>query len=684
MRPVLFFKLFNRAATAPAPTSPDEPSAAAGEPSASPAPPPSTEAANGAVVALVPAIGGALQAANSNVEAKAQPGKVEAKSDSDKSDSDKSDPDKAGADDAAAPGADSGDRDSAATTAASSAAAVETDMPAAGDLFAGFASTADLLAHDQPLGQERALADLARAAAVAGPGFHIAVVASPDLLAGAAIRGVLAEASTPRAADIADWVYVHNFDDASAPRALRLPAGTAAGFAAAVHDAVAEAQARLDAAFRSEDRVARRRSIDAETRDALDERLLAIKTRAEAQNLAVVRTPGGYVVAPVHEGKVVKPEVFARLPEAMRADVEARVRAMQDELAAALAERPAVERERRQRLAAADDDLARAAVSAAFDELEATPAGEAGLGDAGVAAYLAALGNDLVAAQLRRAEAAGLAGPATDDGGRDIPRRYRVNVFLSHPAASDATSGTRVVGVDKQAFASALVGHARRGERDPSRGADHLDLAPGAAHRAAGGVLYVDAGRLAHAPDGAAALEEALATAEIAIAGAAPMLSPQPIPLAARVVVAGDIDSLQHLARMAPGLLGRLRSTAHCDDTTERNRASEAALAGRLAAAVAEHGLHPLASSAVAALVDIAGRMAGEPGRLSCRIAPLIDIAREADVLARRDGRDLVTRADVDTAASARERSLAALGGALAPFAGHGARERSAAGSRSS
>lgn len=544
------------------------------------------------------------------------------------------------------------------------------DMPAesdAADIFASFASTADLLPHDEPIGQERALADLSRAAAVAGPGFHIAVVASPELLADAAIRRVLAEAPPPRAGDVADWVYVHNFDDASAPRALRLPAGSAPRFAAAVHEAVREAMARLDAAFLSDERVALRRRIDAETRDALDERLLAIKTRAEAQNLAVVRTPGGYVVAPVHEGKVVKPEVFARLPEAMRADVETRVRAMQDELAATLAERPAVERERRQRLAAADEELAAGAVEAAFADL-----GAAFEPDAAMAAHLDALGADLVATQLARTDAGPAATAARE---REIPRRYRVNVFLTSPATA-SSAAARLVAVETQASASALVGHALRGERDQARAPDLLDLAPGAAHRAAGGVLYVDAGRLAHVPAGAAALEQVLATSQIAI-DAGPALLPQPIPLAARIVVVGDRDSLQQIARTTPALLGRLRSTAHCAETTERTAATEAALAGRIAAAVAEHGLNPLEARAVAALVDIAARMAGEAGLLSCRIAPLIDIAREADVLARRDGRELVERNDIEAAASARENSLAALGAALAPAAADRANGRS-------
>lgn len=514
-----------------------------------------------------------------------------------------------------------------------------------------FQTTADLDPLDGPLGQHRALASLARAAAVAGSGFHIAVVADEDLLATDAVRAVLADARVRTRTEPADWLYVHDFTDHTRPRALRLPSGRGRSFADQMHAATAEALFGLDAAFRSEERTAQHRAIDAETRDALDERLLAIKTRAEAQNLAVLRTPGGYVVAPIHEGKVVKPEVFARLPEPMRADVEARVTALQTELATTLAERPAVERDRRARLEAADAALARAVVTTAFADARAAFA------DVPAAMHhVAAVIDDLAADATARAEAGG-AGSGNGHGA--IPRRYRVNVF--HATATTAEPSAGIVVVAAQASPSALLGHGRRNGGDAARAPDHLDLAPGAAHLAQGGTLLVDAGRLARCPDGAAALEHLLATAEIVIEDAAPALRPEPIPLDARVVLLGDRDAIQRLAHVAPGLLARFRSTVLCDDTTERTADAEHDLARRFAAATAAHDLLPLDAAAVAHLVDVAARMADRPGHLSAHIAPLIDIAREADVLARNAARASIGRDDIASASAARDGALATL-----------------------
>ena len=68
------------------------------------------------------------------------------------------------------------------------------------------------------------------------------------------------------------------------------------------------------------------------------------------QNIAILRTPTGFTMAPMHEGKVVKPEVFNALPEAMRKDVESKIEALQKELEAILERLPKTDKKRRAQL----------------------------------------------------------------------------------------------------------------------------------------------------------------------------------------------------------------------------------------------------------------------------------------------------------------------------------------------
>jgi uncharacterized protein YoxC len=96
-------------------------------------------------------------------------------------------------------------------------------------------------------------------------------------------------------------------------------------------------------------------------------------------------------MAPMHEGKVVKPEIFNGLPEAMRKDVEARIEVLQKELEQLLERVPKSDKQRRAKLGELNEDVARSAVKDALDDVLASfsdiPA---------VVAYLEAAGRDLI------------------------------------------------------------------------------------------------------------------------------------------------------------------------------------------------------------------------------------------------------------------------------------------------
>ena len=74
-------------------------------------------------------------------------------------------------------------------------------------------------------------------------------------------------------------------------------------------------------------------------------------------------------MAPMHEGKVVKPEVFNALPETMRKDVETKIEALQKELASILERMPKADKERRAQLSELNEEVAKHAVDEALDDL---------------------------------------------------------------------------------------------------------------------------------------------------------------------------------------------------------------------------------------------------------------------------------------------------------------------------
>ena len=195
----------------------------------------------------------------------------------------------------------------------------------------GFKTTDELLPITGLIGQERALKAIQFGINIKSHDFNMFVLGPPASGKTTAVRSHLgpkaAESPTPP-----DWAYVYNFETPNRPKALKLPHGRAKALAKGMIAALDELRNVLPARFESEDYQARRRAIDEQFRSGNEEALEALSKKAQSQNIALLRTPTGFAMAPMHEGKVVKPEVFNALPEAMRRDVETKIAALEKEL----------------------------------------------------------------------------------------------------------------------------------------------------------------------------------------------------------------------------------------------------------------------------------------------------------------------------------------------------------------
>ena len=210
----------------------------------------------------------------------------------------------------------------------------------------GFKTTDELHPITGLIGQDRALKAIQFGANIKSHDFNIFVLGPPASGKTTAVKAHLgpkaAEAPTP-----ADWVYVYNFDNPNRPKALQLPHGRAKDLARGMVAALDELRSVLPALFESEDYQVRRRAIDEQFRSGQEEALEALNGKAQAQNIAILRTPTGFTMAPMHEGKVVKPEVFNALPETMRKEVEHKIEALQKELETILERMPKADKKRR-------------------------------------------------------------------------------------------------------------------------------------------------------------------------------------------------------------------------------------------------------------------------------------------------------------------------------------------------
>jgi hypothetical protein len=177
-----------------------------------------------------------------------------------------------------------------------------------------FATTGELDDRAEVLGQDRAQEAIEFGLGIRHGGYNLYVLgpsgAGKQTLVRQTLAGQVAAAPAPP-----DWCYVHNFDAPHQPRALRLPAGRGASLRDDMRHLVAELLAAVPAAFDSDEYRAHRDQIDAEFGERQEEAFGELAQAAGTQEVALLRTPTGFTLAPVRNGEVVGQEEFAALPE---------------------------------------------------------------------------------------------------------------------------------------------------------------------------------------------------------------------------------------------------------------------------------------------------------------------------------------------------------------------------------
>jgi lon-related putative ATP-dependent protease len=516
----------------------------------------------------------------------------------------------------------------------------------------GFKTTDELDPVSGLIGQERALRAIQFGTSIKSYDFNIFVLGPAASGKTTAVKAHLG----PKAAEMptpADWVYVYNFENPNRPKALQLPHGRGKALARGMVATLDELRSVLPARFESEDYQVRRRAIDEQFRSGQEEALEALNAKAQGQNIAILRTPTGFTMAPMHEGKVVKPEVFNALPETMRKDVETKIEALQSELASILERMPKADKARRSKLSELNEDVAKQAVDEAFGDLLASFSDVPAALD-----YIRAAGRDLihnVGIFLSTGEEENAIVKRPLDTAHDARfRRYMVNVMVSN---GDGSPGGAPVVEELNPTHGNLIGRVEHIAQMGTLVTDFLLIKPGALHRANGGYLLLDVRKVLLSPFAWEAVKRAIKAREVRIEQpieasgysliSTQTLDPEPIPLDVRVVLIGDRELYYILSAADPDFWRLFKVQADFDDSIARSAENDNAYARLIASIVKEHKLKPFDASGVARLIDEGARLADDREKLSIEIGRIADIAREADYWSSEARRKVTTKQDV-------------------------------------
>jgi len=523
-----------------------------------------------------------------------------------------------------------------------------------------FKTTAELQPLDGLLGQDRAREAIRFGTKVDNTGFNLFVIGPHGAHMEEAVKALLAKESANRPSP-PDWAYVHNFKDAERPIALELPAGQAVVFHDAMHKLIDDLKSALPAVFQSEDYQTRRGAVDDVFQKKQADAFSALHDRAAEKGIAVLRTPLGFALAPLENGKVVPPDEFAQWPEKRREEIRETIEALEKDLEHIVHQIPQWEKARRDEMRRLNRETASYAVNQSIEDTKAS------------FSALPKVADHIDSVRLDLIENVALfmlkAGEGEDGSEFAMPAspfdRYEVNVFV---AQDGAKPGVPVIEELHPALGN-LIG---RIEYLPVHGAlvtNFRLIKPGSVHRANGGYLLLDARSVLMEPFTWPALKRTLRRGEIAIEDIARFLGftstvslePDPIPLKLKVVLFGDRLLYYLLAELDPDVAEHFKVLADFEDDFQRTSEHETMLAQAVAMLVQRAGLMPLDRDAVALVLEQSARAADHARKLSLTVEPMRDLLVEADFCAREAKHGVTTRPDVEAAVEARIRRAARL-----------------------
>jgi lon-related putative ATP-dependent protease len=486
-------------------------------------------------------------------------------------------------------------------------------------------------------------------AQIRSEGFNLCVIGAEGAQMRESIRALLAERAAGEAKP-SDWVYVNNFTEPHRPIAIELPAGRAPAMRASIHELIEDLKTALPAAFESGDFQTRRDAIDEAARNKQEKAFDALRERAVALNVAILRTPLGFALAPMRNGEVVPPKEFNSWPDEDKKAAQAAIEQIEPQLEETLRAIPRLEKERRDEIRKLEQQTVQFAVGQTIEEtktkFEDLPR---------VLEHLEMIRADLI-------QNAGLfVAPLADGETQELKNRpggpfdrYEVNVLVTQ---SDTVQGAPIIEEAHPTLGN-LSGRIEHLSQQGTLVTNFTLIKAGALHRANGGYLILDLRNVLLEPFSWPALKRALLQRHIVIEDVARLLGltttitlePDPIRLNLKVVLLSERLLYYLLCAFDPEFSRHFKVLVDFDDDIERTAEGEATLARIVAALIKKEELVPFDRKAVERVIEHAARLADDAKKLSLMIDKIRDCVVEASYWAKQEGRAIATRSHVDRA----------------------------------
>ena len=509
-----------------------------------------------------------------------------------------------------------------------------------------FKTTDELEPAVSHVGQTRAMDALKFGIGIKHEGYNLYVLGSTGLGKHTTVKKLLddesSEASIP-----SDWCYINNFKEPHSPHCLELPAGRACKLQDDMLQLVDDILVAIPVAFESEDYHSKLQAIDDEFKEREEKMFNELSDKADKNNVAMLRTPGGYTLGPMRDGKVLPPAEFDKLSEKEKKQFEEIIEEIENQLKEIIRKIPVWQKESRERIKQLNRDISKLTIDQFVDEVASD---YSDLPE--VTSYINEVEKDIVENVdiFRKYGEERKASPSNHEMLRSLFSRYYVNVLVDN----SETNGAPVIYEDNPSYQN-LVGRVEHMAQYGTLITDFTMIKSGALHRANGGYLMLDARKVLTSPFAWEGLKRVLRAREVRIESLEKMLSlasttslqPEPIPIKVKIVLTGSRLLYYLLKEYDPEFSMLFKVAADFAEDMDRDARNTELYVQLIATLQKENELQAIDKEGVVRIIEHCSRMVDDGEKISLHIGGLLDLLKESDYWARQEKRKTITQKDV-------------------------------------
>ena len=525
----------------------------------------------------------------------------------------------------------------------------------ASKLAGDFTSTRELSRATEFVGQERALAALELGLGVGGNGYNIFVSG----LAGAEKLETLRRWVAERAASSptpGDWIYVHNFKQPDAPRAIYLKPGEGKRLRQMMHDLVKTLREELPKAFRQEAFDKEKSSLTEKYNNRAQELNAQFATLARERGFQLQTSSRGHIYfIPIVDGKPLqRPQDFAALPEEERREVERRQQELSVEMERLARKQQEIMREMEEDIHAIERRFCESLLVPILRRIEYE------LGNDEVNLYLAEVRDHVLnnLDDFKEAPTAAFALPFSPmPRERDPYLEYEVNIVVDNAQ----TSGAPIIVESAPTYLNLFGTIERVVDRFGRVVTNFTRIKSGSFLRAHGGYLIFSLEDAITEPAVWKVLKRTLRSGRIEMETYEPFalfsasgLKPEPVKVSTKIVVVGSAFLYHLLYAWDDEFHEMFKIRADFNPVMRRDQEHQLAYAQWVGALCNDEGLPHFDPGGVERLIEFGVRQAGDRDKVLASYAALGDLVREAAFWARKEDSQLVSARHVEKALDSR------------------------------